>query len=137
MLPERLAQPLHWRKPRKVFVNSMSDLFHDDVPFEFVAAVFGVMAATPQHTYQVLTTRRERALEFFAWVASQQGSEATFSPRVACYLAACRPSMGVELAMPAWPDPGPWPLPNVWLGVSAEDQAAADKRVPLLLQCPA
>jgi protein gp37 len=67
-LPERLAQPLKWRKPCRVFVNSMSDLFHDDITFEQIAAVFGVMAATPRHTYQVLTKRPQRAREFFAWL---------------------------------------------------------------------
>lgn len=54
-VPARLADPLGWRKPARVFVNSMSDLFGEGVPFEYIAAVFGVMAATPRHTYQVLT----------------------------------------------------------------------------------
>lgn len=58
--PERLDAPLHWKKPRRVFVNSMSDLFHEDVPDEFIDKVFAVMALTPQHTYQVLTKRPER-----------------------------------------------------------------------------
>ena len=53
--PERLDQPLRWRKPRKVFVNSMSDLFHDDVPADYIARVFAVMALAPRHTFQVLT----------------------------------------------------------------------------------
>jgi protein gp37 len=57
-------QPLRWKRPRTVFVNSMSDLFQDDVPFEFIEAVFATMQATPQHTYQVLTKRSERLLEF-------------------------------------------------------------------------
>jgi protein gp37 len=56
----RLNEPLSWKKPRMVFVNSMSDLFHEDVPFEFVDRVFAVMALTPQHTYQILTKRPER-----------------------------------------------------------------------------
>ena len=58
--PDRLALPLRWRKPRLVFVNSMSDLFHEKVPDEFIARLFAVMAATPQHTYQVLTKRPAR-----------------------------------------------------------------------------
>lgn len=61
--PERLEQPLRWRKPRRVFVDSMSDLFHEDVPREFALAVWAVMEAAPQHTYQILTKRPERALE--------------------------------------------------------------------------
>ena len=59
--PDVLTEPLRWKKPRKVFVNSMSDLFHARVPREFLAQVFAVMAATPQHTYQILTKRPERA----------------------------------------------------------------------------
>ena len=77
--PERLDQPLRWTRPRRIFVNSMSDLFHKDVPDEFIARVFAVMALAPQHTFQVLTKRhaRMRALLtshawwtlFSAWVA--------------------------------------------------------------------
>jgi len=65
LLPERLAQPLRWRAGTRVFVCSMSDLFHEDVPFDYLAQVFGVMAATPGVTYQVLTKRPERMREFF------------------------------------------------------------------------
>lgn len=102
-VPEAQWKPLHWRKPRRVFVNSMSDLFHDDITFEQIAAVFGVMAATPHLTYQVLTKRPARMLEFMRWIG--RATE--------------------------------WPLPNVWLGVSVEDQRRADERIPLLLECPA
>ena len=58
-----LEQPLRWQKPRIIFVNSMSDLFHKDVPFEFIARVFSVMERCPQHTFQVLTKRSQRLLE--------------------------------------------------------------------------
>ena len=71
-LPERLGEPLRWRKPCRVFVNSMSDLFHEDVNFEQIAAVFGVMAATPRHTFQVLTKRPARMLEFFRFVRDRR-----------------------------------------------------------------
>jgi protein gp37 len=72
--PDRLDEPLHWRKPRRVFVNSMSDLFHARVPTGFVASVFEVMAATPQHTYQVLTKRPERLARFArAWADDRGG----------------------------------------------------------------
>lgn len=64
--PERLDQPLRWRRPRMIFVNSMSDLFHEQVPDDFIDGVFAAMALAPQHTYQVLTKRPERALEWFA-----------------------------------------------------------------------
>ena len=99
MHPDRLAAPLHWRKPRRVFVNSMSDLFHDVVPDEFIDQVFAAMSAAPSHTFQVLTKRPERARDYLA-----------------------------RRAMP---------LPNVWLGVSIEDQETADYRIPLLLRTPA
>lgn len=62
--PERLSDPLHWRKPKRVFVNSMSDLFHEEVPFKFILEIFGVMAKAKRHTFQVLTKRPERMLEF-------------------------------------------------------------------------
>ena len=126
-LPEALGDPLKWRAPSRIFVNSMSDLFHDDVPFEFIAAVFGVMAACPQHTFQLLTKRPARAVEFFRWAQGNNHSH----PETIClhysraYTAA--PANGVYR----------WPLPNVHLGVSVENQETADARIPLLLQCPA
>jgi len=66
-LPERLNEPLTWRKPRMIFVNSMSDLFHESVPFEFIGDVYFTMSRCQQHTFQVLTKRPERRREFFAW----------------------------------------------------------------------
>lgn len=104
-----LTHPLRWRNPRRVFVNSMSDLFHTDVPDEFIARVFAVMSATPKHTYQILTKRhaRMRALlnseQFQQFDRNQQD----------------------------------WPLPNVHLGVSAETQQWASIRVPALVDTPA
>ena len=62
--PERLQQPMRWRKPRLVFVNSMSDLFHENIPLEYIEKVFEVIKNTPQHTYQILTKRDQRLLEF-------------------------------------------------------------------------
>jgi len=67
--PDRLDQPLRWARPRRIFVNSMSDLFHEDVPFEFIADVFAVMSITTRHTYQVLTKRPARMRSFFDWLA--------------------------------------------------------------------
>ena len=121
--PDALRQPLRLKKGTVWFVNSMSDLFHLGVPFEFVAAVFGVMGATPHHTYQVLTKRPERAAEFFAWLGSD--------PTVACAGAAERES---GLAVKTFPDA--WPLPNVWIGTSVEDERVAD-RIDALRAVPA
>jgi protein gp37 len=98
-----------WRKPRMVFVNSMSDLFHENLSDEDIERVFAVMTACPRHTFQILTKRPARMREFVG-------------QRVAA---------GVW-----WDDKTPW-LPNVWLGVSVEDQQRADERIPLLLKTPA
>lgn len=98
VLPERLSEPLHWRKPRRVFVCSMSDLFHEDVPAMFIGNIFDVCSRAPQHVFQILTKRPER----------------------------------MKAVIGNAPPP-----PNVWLGVSCEDQQRADERIPLLLETPA
>ena len=141
--PELLEKPLRWRNPRRVFVNSMSDLFHEDVPDDFVAAVFGIMAAAPQHTFQILTKRPERIHGFFEWLASALDTPG--KPRLeaawqALFMEKRHHPAGdsgpLHCKYGASPD-GPWPLPNVWLGVSVEDQKTADERIPLLLETPA
>jgi len=131
LVPGMLDVPLRRRKPTTYFVNSMSDLFHESLTNEDIAAVFGVMAMCPQHTFQILTKRAERMREWFEWAADLPGRPA----RTVAVLHA-------EDALRRWPDGadywrGPWPLPNVWLGVSAEDQQRADERIPHLLQTPA
>lgn len=137
-VPEALAKPLHWRKPRRVFVNSMSDLFHEDVTMEQIAAVFGIMDVTPHLTYQVLTKRPERMLEFFRWVAEE--ARGTVAQDVIC---GATTDILPDADEPKWcaalerVSALPWPLPNVWIGVSVEDQRRADERIPLLLQAPA
>lgn len=118
--PEKLDIPLRWRKPRRIFVNSMSDLFHEDVPAPFIDLVFAAMAQAPHHTFQVLTKRPKRMLDWFR----------TGDPHLR--MTRCFVNFK-DYTTPV----GPWPLPNVWLGVSVEDQATADERIPLLLQTPA
>lgn len=120
--PERLIQPARWTKPRRIFVNSMSDLFHDDVPDYFIAQVFGIMACAPQHTFQVLTKRhgRMRSLlrgDLYDLVVNELADE--------------------NGTLPSVPSKVRWPLPNVWLGVSVEDQKRADLRIPALIDTPA
>ncbi|MEM7048958.1 MAG: DUF5131 family protein [Acidobacteriota bacterium] len=142
LFPHKLAEPLGWREPSKVFVNSMSDLFHESLAFEEIAAVFGVMAAAQRHTFQVLTKRPARALEWFEWIADQgEELEAAVGDKpegVGAAASACaifaEQTAGPNL-LEAYSQP--WPLPNVWLGVSVEDQATAEERIPLLLECPA
>ena len=104
MVPGLLDWPLRRRKPSRIFVNSTSDLFHKDVPADFIGEVFGVMKRCPQHTFQILTKRPERMLMMMSNLASHG------------------------------PD---YPLRNVHLGVSVEDQDTADERIPLLRQTPA
>jgi protein gp37 len=117
--PERLDQPLRWKKPRRVFVNSMSDLFHEAVPDEFIVTVFARMWWSPQHTFQVLTKRH--------------GRMRSLVPRIEERLR----EMEHDLDLLDAPTPLRWPLPNVWLGVSVEDQKRADLRIPALLDTPA
>lgn len=136
-VPEQLDKPLRWRKPRKVFVVSMGDLFHEDISFEQIASVFGAMAACPQHTFQILTKRPQRMLDWLRWI------DANNEARLDCaaYLLAeevKHDGDGGPIHCKYGPSPeGPWPLSNVWLGVTAENQARADERIPLLLECPA
>ncbi len=124
--PEKLDMPIRWRKPRRIFVNSMSDLFHPDVPDEFIDKVFAWMGVANWHTFQVLTKRPERMASYLS---------ASVRPRRVLdrmnFLGLAR--------ITRWPALGhnEWPLPNVWLGVSVENQQAADERIPLLLQTPA
>ncbi len=108
LVPEALEEPLHWKTPRRVFVNSMSDLFHEDVPFDFIHWVFSTIRQTPQHTYQILTKRPSRMLEVMNLIRSKE----LFGWAKGFYS-------------------------HVWLGVSVEDQATADERIPILLQTPA
>jgi len=104
---DTVPEPLRWRKPRVVFVNSMSDLFHARVPDAFIASVFAVMAATPQHTYQVLTKRPRRMRALLA-------SDA-FCSQVGAAVGALGLGTAADRA------PLPWPAPNVWLGTSIEN----------------
>lgn len=119
--PERLTHPLRWKKPRRVFVNSMSDLFHDQIPDEYIARVFAVMGLASQHTFQILTKRhgRMRSLLSSDWWRDH------LLPEVIHEMAD-----GTDYTVH-------YPLPNVWLGVSTEDQRWADIRIPALLDTPA
>lgn len=121
-----LEAPLRWTRPRRVFLSSMTDVFGEWVPDDYLDRIFAVMALTPQHTYQVLTKRAERMRRYMA----------------------ARRSIVLTAMNALKPPPPPrhwyhagrgitWPLPNVWLGVSAEDQQRADERIPELLATPA
>ena len=136
--PDRLEQPLRWEKPQRIFVCSMGDLFHPDIPIEFVAEVFDVMASwklkcrkkecehdelcwhDPGHTYMILTKRPQRIAETFEKMIEHVGRH-----------------WPGDMALNVSLEVDDWPLPNVWLGVTAENQQRADERIPILLQIPA
>jgi protein gp37 len=120
---EKRTAPEHWRKPRRVFVNSMSDLFHENAPDEWIDQAFAVMALCPRHTFQILTKRPGRMLGYFADLRQ-------VTLRIIDEMADLK-YLGFE------PDGVRLPLPNVWLGVSVEHQKAADERIPPLLWTPA
>jgi protein gp37 len=139
--PERLDQPLRWQRPRRVFVNSLSDLFHADVPDEFIARVFAVMAYAYQHTFQVLTKRPARMRSLLR----SQAFLDLVSDRLTDMISDGVHLRGVPLRVEQlsgrrgdnlW-HPGRWPLPNVWLGTSVENQRWADIRIPQLMETPA
>ena len=123
--PERLDQPLHWRKPRRVFVDSMSDLFHEDVPFNFIDQVFMRMYMAEEHTFMILTKRSQRMFDYMTR-CTNGGFHTHEIIRIESRMRFLMESKKFV-----------WPLPNVWLGVSVENQAAADERIPLLLKTPA
>ena len=151
-----LEQPLRWRKPRRVFPCSMSDLFHEGVPFRFVDKVMAIAALCPQHTFQILTKRPGRMLEYLCdypsvcddgnieheltsnpvllWEAARLfgGTPERYCDVVGVNETQASSDYMVELSnLPIFP------LPNVHLGVSVEDQAAADERRKDLEPCPA
>lgn len=106
--PERLNEPLKWKTPRRVFVCSMSDLFHEDVPFEYIHVIWDIIKACPQHTFLILTKRPQRMAEVVNRIYS--------------------------LERLGW-SKGFWD--HIWLGVTAENQQRANERIPILLQIPA
>lgn len=143
-----LLAPLRWRKPSRVFVNSMSDLFHENVTDETIDRVFAVMALTPHLTHQVLTKRPERMRAYLSTLDVQERlAHAVVATAVATGRGPDAPRKHPALRFGSHGDSvldGPfpvgfetWPLPNVHLGVSVEDQATADERIPILLQTPA
>lgn len=132
LIESALDLPLRWRKPRRIFVNSMSDLFHEALPDEAVDKVFAVMALCPQHTFQVLTKRPERMRDYVsAIVETFHASADSMEERFAKIWAEIDPCGQMEF------EKIDWPLPNGWLGVSVENQETADERIPLLLDTPA
>jgi protein gp37 len=154
----KLAAPLSWRAPRRIFVNSMSDLFHESLTNEQIAAVFGVMAACPQHTFQCLTKRAGRMREWFTWLDAEARTIAVADPdspwwrALVCVIAASKAlgrvtsvefnrdgslkTMGKHDILIGAGGCG-WPLTNVWPGVSVEDRKHGVPRIDELRAIPA
>lgn len=159
LLPDKLLDVLSWRKPKRVFINSVSDTFHADVPFEYIAALWAFMAAAPSVTFQIVTKRARRMREFFEWTVANGGPDHWYR----CVIELCDRQIAAHAA---WPEmQGRWmkardqtlplrfkavtaraelthgttllALENVWLLVSTENQDTYDERVAELLQCPA
>lgn len=144
-VPGLLEKPLRWREPRGIFVGSMTDTFlrvdtEDDM--RWIATLLAVAAACQQHTFMFLTKRPTNARKFFRWL-EHHGREAKIWRSIQALIAAdlqdqlpddTADSVLAKVRMPA---DVPWPLPNVWIGVTAEDQQRADERVPELLQIAA
>jgi len=114
--PERFNQPMRWRKPRMIFPCSMGDLFHEDVSNDLLCIIFAIMAQAKQHTFLILTKRPDKMKSF---VINCGGG---------VLLSAIKNGLQYSFS---------WPLSNVWIGVTAENQATADERIPTLLQIPA
>lgn len=144
-----LSKPLKWKKPRAIFVGSMTDIFHETVEDEWLDRIFAVAAAAPQHIFIILTKRAERMAQYFSeWKKTYQedragehfyGQDIKINNRAE---AVAEHSLSLGGATVEWKSPEQaayvdWPLPNVWIGVTAEDQDQASQRIPWLLKSPA
>ncbi|MDX9788855.1 MAG: phage Gp37/Gp68 family protein [Desulfobacterales bacterium] len=138
--PDRLNDPLKSKQQRRIFVCSMGDLFHDEVPFNHIAAIFGVMVSASRHTFMLLTKRPDRAIKFFEWVAKRAEDGRFLFPydnnEWRIWQMLCVEGRRFNADIPPHHG-GEWPLPNVLIGVTAENQEQADKRIPVLLHIPA
>ena len=129
-----LTQPLRWRKPRKIFVCAHGDLFHDSVPDGWIDRVFAIMALAPQHTFQVLTKRSKRMHKYLTgapWGAIEDAADEILTGGNPFHVPETLDRAKAATAI------NRRPLPNVLLGVSAEDQKRADERIPDLIATPA
>lgn len=132
--PEMLRKPLHWKRARKIFVCSMTDLFGEFMEDAWIDQLFSIMALAPRHRFQVLTKRPARMLDYLSASHRRRAiADAAFE---------IQGTSGKDQER-LWPPAdwlhgdGEWPLPNVWIGTSVEDQAAAEERIPILLETPA
>lgn len=149
VIPARITLPLRWQDPRKIFVASYSDPFHEKLDHEVIAAMYGIMALARRHTFQLLTKRARRMKLWHLWIAEHARKVGTTIARACVDFALDlvrkvfpKHEKIVRRAIARWEkdrassSAPTWPLPNVWTGVSVEHQLAADDRVPELLDTP-
>lgn len=132
LVESHLFDPIKWRKPKVIFVNSMSDLFYEKIPLDYVDRIMAVMVLAQHHTFQVLTKRADRMRDYL--------NDPEMPERVMAYCESMKPSglwNGNVYQARYWLIDEPRPIPHIWWGVSAEHQAAADERVPALLDANA
>jgi len=138
LVTEALDEPLHWKKSQRVFVNSMSDLFHESLPAEAIDLVYAVMILNPRHVFQILTKRPERMLAYLSAEDRRDRWHSALGRIGSRELGAYAQRFVQENGWPALdPEIGGDPLDHIWQGVSVEDQETADERIPLLLETPA
>jgi protein gp37 len=145
VLPDHVLDPIRWKTPKKIFVASVADPFHEKLTNEEIAIGYGVMAAAHWHVFQLFTKRAARMVEWYGWVTAA-AADAGKTPADFCF------SLAQHWVQKFGVDPSgrlkrrelenaavaaTWPLPNLWVGVSTEHQIAADERIPLLLEVPA
>lgn len=131
--PEHIWEaPLRWQKPRKIFVNSMSDLFHENMPVEYIDRVFAVMYLASRHTFQVLTKRPAVMSKYL----HDKQTPIRIAELVKSYTDRAD-IFGQAVRREGWLKAAAMPYKNVWLGVTVENQKAADERIPILMAVPA
>ncbi len=143
---DRLDAPLRRKKPTVFFVNSTSDFFHEDIPDEFRDKMFGIMALADRHIFQILTKRPDRMLEYMTRkdasgvhveTSEQAASLMSAEARAGAQAMRIAYERGEDVSDPWWDTWWHWPLKNVWMGVSVENQYWADDRLPKLMYTPA
>ncbi len=139
LVDSQLDKPLKRRKATKFFACSMSDLFHESIPFELIDMAFGIMALCPQHIFQILTKRPERMLEWSLTTNPLKWSKAVISSSwdKVSYLGGMIPIENSIISVALKTSDSHYYLDNVWMGTTTENQQTADRRIPLLLQVPA
>jgi len=126
---EQLMKPFHWKKPKRIFVGSMTDLFHENTPDEWRDRIFSVIALNPSHTFQLLTKRPALMRDYLMGAKQRIRRAAVDLGR--------KLNLSYETYEPYETCQFDWPLSNLWLGVTAENQEMAHERIPLLMKIPA